>query len=291
MYFLTGMEKKYLLNSLLPKIREVGVTPELRGWNWHQSPLKPYYDVKLPMYTVCNKYCPTSRDVFMRHVENKKGEDTYNLLLGLAIHETIGTAFLKAKNLNFHASFDEFYRDKKWSIYDSIVECARKAWDFVLINANSRYLNVASEQPYMSKEDIVATAIPFLTEHRISGRLLGLSGILNMDCYDYMRNIIFDVKVMEKDKQDYRFRLYPTGYALVMESVYDIPVDIGCTVYLDFKENKMFLERDIFHIDDNLRSWWIEERDKKAEIVAEEKDPGFPKECYPLCIYRNLCGD
>ncbi len=53
MYFLSDIEQKQLLYNLLPTAREVGVSKELRGWNWHQPPLKPYFDNILPMYQIC----------------------------------------------------------------------------------------------------------------------------------------------------------------------------------------------------------------------------------------------
>ena len=53
----------------------------------------------------------------------------------------------------------------------------------------------------------------------------------------------------------------------------------------------MIMEKDLFHINDDLRSWWIEERDNKAEIVYEEKDPGIPSSCPDDCIYRSVCGE
>jgi len=72
MYFLSDIEQKQLLYQLLPTARDVGVSKELRGWNWHQPPLKPYFDdVKLPMYQISSKYCPTSRDIYLRNIEKK----------------------------------------------------------------------------------------------------------------------------------------------------------------------------------------------------------------------------
>ncbi|MBC7121098.1 MAG: CRISPR-associated protein Cas4 [Candidatus Methanosuratus sp.] len=51
--------------------------------------------------------------------------------------------------------------------------------------------------PSPPPRDVMATSVPFLVEHKVSGELLGLSGILSPDCYDYLRKIVFDVKVME----------------------------------------------------------------------------------------------
>ncbi|MEM4983934.1 MAG: CRISPR-associated protein Cas4, partial [Candidatus Hadarchaeales archaeon] len=64
MFFLSAQEHKFLLNRVLPLAREVGVTPELRGWNWWREPLKPYYPERISMFSVCGKFCPTGRDVY-----------------------------------------------------------------------------------------------------------------------------------------------------------------------------------------------------------------------------------
>src|SRR4030067_2991818 len=72
-YYLNDIEHKQLLKKLRPLSRGVGVTEELRGWSWDNSPLKTNQEVKLPMYSICSKYCPTSRDAYLRHVLKKKG--------------------------------------------------------------------------------------------------------------------------------------------------------------------------------------------------------------------------
>jgi len=47
-YYLNEVELKYLTLNLRSASRLNPVPEELRGWNWHLPPLKPY-DVKLPM--------------------------------------------------------------------------------------------------------------------------------------------------------------------------------------------------------------------------------------------------
>ena len=85
-------------------------------------------------------------------------------------------------------------------------------------------------------------------------------------------------------------RLSTTGYALVYESLYEIPVNIGCTVYLSFLKDHPtpHIEREFYLIDDELRQWFIEERDNKMEIVYYGKDPGKGK-CSKNCIYYSFC--
>jgi len=277
-YFLNDVEHKYIVMNLRPKIRANPVPEELRGWNWHSPPLKPYYDVKLPMYLVCSSYCKTARDVYLTMVEGKKGEEDFNISLGKAVHEAIAGAIREAKKLNFDAEPPEQENET--------IQCAvNLVWDYTISACKSSFLKAKAEQPYASEEDVIATSIPFLVEHRMDGTLLGCSGIIAVDCYDYLRNIVFDVKLSSSKNM----RLYTTGYALVIESLYEIPVDIGCTVSVSFKKDRLALSKDIYYIDANLRNWWIEERDKKAEIVYNQVDPGKPDECNPKCMFRSIC--
>lgn len=293
MFFFSEIDHKKLINNILPKAREVGVSEEFRGWNWYKEPLKPYYDdLRIPMYSVCSRYCPTRRDVFLDLVRKVKGKTNPKIILGAAVHETVRTtlnAFMDGRPLSFEEWYEGVLKTKGVRDRDiTAKECSRIAWRFTQTLCESRFAEGISKQPYASRKDVMATALPFLVEHRISGELLGLSGLLSIDCYDYLRKVVFDLKVSEETKDWYR--IYPTGYALVLESIYEIPVDVGCTVYVSFRDDKLVVNRDIFFINDDLRGWWLEERDKKLEMVAEKKDPGFPNECSEGCMYREECG-
>ena len=113
-YFLSDVEHKYLLHQLLPSAREVGVNKELRGLSWFQPPLKPYYDnVKLPMYTVTSKYCPTGRDVYLRNVEKIYPKPTANVALGKMFHGVVSdclASFLQQR----HTTFEEWWKKIRW---------------------------------------------------------------------------------------------------------------------------------------------------------------------------------
>jgi hypothetical protein len=63
-YYLNEVELKYLTLNLRPASRLNPVPEELRGWNWHLPPLKPYYDVKLPMYATLAEYSHNSHPEF-----------------------------------------------------------------------------------------------------------------------------------------------------------------------------------------------------------------------------------
>ena len=264
--------------NLRPKIRANPVPDELRGWNWHSPPLKPYYDVKLPMYLICSTYCKTARDVYLSMVEKVKGKENFSIILGKIVHETVANAIREAKKLNFDAKLNVQENE-------TIQRAANLVWDYTISACKSAFLKARAEQPYASEEDVIATSMPFLVEHRMDGSLLGCSGIVAVDCYDYLRNIVFDVKLTSSNNM----RLYTTGYALIIESLYEIPVDIGCTISISFRGDRMIISKDVYYIDATLRSCWIDERDKKAEIVYNQIDPGKPAECNPKCMFRSIC--
>jgi len=123
--------------------------------------------------------------------------------------------------------------------------------------------------------------MPFLVEHRLDGSLLGCSGIIAVDCYDYLRNIVFELKVGEG-------KIAHNRLCTSDGDIYEIPVDIGCVITLSFGE-KLSITKDLHYIDANLRSRWIEERDRKAEMVFKEIDPGKAEDCSKFCFFRSRC--
>lgn len=282
-----------MLHQLLPTAREVGVSNELRGWSWYQPPLKPYYsDVYLPMYAVCSRYCPTGRDVYLRNVEKIYPKLGLKVALGKMIHGVVSDclqAFLQKKPVDFESWWLKIRWDEISEKPENVKEPSRRVWEFVSKLCEARLAEVSSRQPYASEHDVISSALPFLVEHKISGELLGLSGVLSVDCYDYLRAIMFDLKVAREREEWYR--LSPVGYAMVFESVHEVPVDICCVVYVSIENAHVRITKDLFFASDELRQWWVEERDKKLEIVAEERDPGKParSQCRESCMFFDVC--
>lgn len=293
MYFLSDIEHKYLLHQLLPTAREVGVSKELRGWRWFEPPLRPYYEnVSLPMYAVSSKYCPTGRDVYLRNVEKVQPKPGVKVALGKMFHGVVSDCLQTSIRLQ-PLDFEVWWQKVRWEEIpdkpENLKEPSKRVWEYVSKLCEAKIAEVSSRQPYASRYDVVASALPFLVEHKISGELLGLSGILSVDCYDYLRAIMFDLKVAEEREEWHR--LSPVGYAMVFESVHEVPVDICCVTYLFIKNNRVSVQKDLFFASDELRQWWIEERDRKLEIVAEGRDPGKParSQCDESCMFFHAC--
>lgn len=301
MYFLNEDERKKLLKGFLPKSREQAVAEELRGWNWHQPPLEPVYEVSLPLYQVAGKYCSSGRDVYLNRVEKRKSEANDAMQLGSLFHEFIVYILVRTKKLiyqyelNTELVFQElkkvlseflerkaFFQEKIPGVKDKI----EQLYNYEYYRITSRIQEILSRQPYIGEDSLVAQVVPLVLEQKLDGSLLGLSSNLSSDAFVFSEPMIVDLKFGAP--QNFH-RLTTTGYALVMESIYEYPVNIGCIVYGQFKNGRLYIQKDFHIINDELRQWFIEERDEKMRIVYDEIDPGIADNCYETCPFYTFC--
>lgn len=303
MYFLNGEEKKLLIRNFLPKGRESYIDEELRGWNWNSPPLSPIYEIKLPVYEIANGYCTTARDVYLRKVERIKSKANIDMIMGKVFHETLVKFIIKAKKLIYTYGIEEIDKvnhNLREPDYSSIVELKflneqqvqevkskiQIIWDYEYNQITSRIQEVLSRQPYINEDSLVSLAIPIIVEHKLDGSFLGLSKYLSTDAYSISSPMILDLKFGRK--QNFH-KLCTTAYALVMESIFEFPVDVGCIVYANFKDNRLLIEKDFHIIDDELREWFIEQRDERMRMVFEGIDPGVSDDCYTNCPFYDNC--
>jgi len=244
------------------------------------------------MYAVASKFCPTDRDVYLRYVLKEKGMPTLKIALGKMVHGAVSDCLLSYLS-GRETEFDEWWSTIRWDEIPAnpevVREPTRAVWDHVSRALRARHGELAASQPYASPRDIIASTAPYLVEHKISGELLGLSGLLSLDCYDYLWCIMFDLKVQSEPKDWHR--LAPVGYALVFESVHEVPIDVCGIVYVNWRDGKLTVKKDLFLAGDELRNWWIQERDRKLEIVANGRDPGKPpkSESDVHCMFYEAC--
>ncbi|MEW5817889.1 MAG: type I-A CRISPR-associated protein Cas4/Csa1 [Spirochaetota bacterium] len=302
MYFLSDDERKKLLKGLLPKSREIGVAEELRGWNWHQPPLEPIYDVRLPLYQVAGKYCQSGRDVFLHRVEKKKARPNQAMQLGSLFHELTVSILVRTKKLIYQygpteaekilselSQIREEYHIRAKALKDNspeVLAYTDQLYNYVYYHISSRLQDILSRQPYIGEDSLAAQVVPFVLEQRLDGTFLGLSPNLSADAFVYSEPMLLDLKF--GSPQNFH-RLATTGYALVMEAVYEYPINIGCIVYCESKNNRIHIHKDFHIISDELRQWFIEERDEKMRMVYDEIDPGISNNCTETCPYYAHC--
>lgn len=301
MYFLTDDERKKLLRSYLPKSREQGVAEELRGWNWHQPPLEPIYDICLPIYQVAGKYCSSGRDLYLDRVEHKKSIPNTAMKKGSLFHELVVKMLVTTKKLIYlhNINAEVIMKELELILPDFLgrtEEIALQAFDIQeQVKQIFRYLHsliasrlqeILTRQPYIGEDSLAAQVVPYVLEQKLDGTFLGLSPNLSADAFVFSEPMIMDLKFGSRETFH---RLATTGYALAMEAIFEYPINVGCIVYGEFKNNRLNIHKDFHIINDELRQWFIEERDEKMRMVYDEVDPGKSDNCYTTCPYYSHC--
>lgn len=105
----------------------------------------------------------------------------------------------------------------------------------------ARIQDALIKQPYIAEDSLAAQAIP-VVEQKLDGTFFGLSQNLSADAFIYAEPMVLDMKFGEPKKFH---RLSATGYALVMESIHEFPINLGCIVYSDFKGDRLVIKKDI----------------------------------------------
>jgi len=295
MYFLSEEERRLVLRRLLPQSRQTPAAEELRGWNWHQPPLAPIYDVPLGIFEIAGQYCARGRDVYLRRVQGVQVPPNLAMVEGSVLHEVVTGIILAAKRVIYRDGADclpaleslpppEPLGDDRLSA--ALREKIAVLWQFERHRLLARVQEVLGQQPHAGPDSLVALALPMTVEQKLNGAFLGLSAHLSVDACAVAEPMIMDLKFGRPERFH---RLATTGYALVMESLYEYPVSLGCIVYARFQEGRLVIERDFHIVDDELRQWFIEARDERGRLIEEEIDPGLPGECYTGCPYQAVC--
>lgn len=305
MYFLSSDERQLLVKSLLPNARQQIVAEELRGWSWNLPPMEPPYSLKMAVYEVANKYCETSRDVWWRKVQNVRVPPNQLMIEGNLLHAVVVKAISRTKKLIWSLGleragevitalrdFDQVWFEREVAKFptarhiDDLIAKAKMIWEYEAAIIEARLRESMSRQPYAAEDSIVAAALPVTLELRIDGSLLGLSKHLSTDAYQSAEPLILELKFGEK--KDFH-KLQVTGYALVAESLYEYPLNIGCLVYPRFGGDRLSVEKEFFLIDEELRQRFLEQRDDRMRMVFEKIDPGMMTECPRHCPYFDRC--
>lgn len=302
MYFLDETEKRYVLRKLLPEAREQPVHPDLRGWNWSQPPLAPIYDVRLGLWEVAGQYCTSRRDVYLRRVEGITVRPNLAMIEGATLHKALAELIISAKRIMYihgrhcrpalEAMADPpttWTSEYDWlepAAIQALAEKVRTVWRFEHRQIMARLDGILARQPHLGPDALVALTLPITVEQRLDGRFLGLSSHLSADAFNFTEPMMVDLKFGPPQEFD---RLTTAGYAMVMESLSECPINVGCVVHVQFRDGELRFERDFHLLSDELRQWFIEARDELARLVDEEIDPGLADPCYETCPYWDVC--
>lgn len=262
------------------------VDEELRGWNWDKLPLKPRAYFELGVSEIASQYCETRRDVWLRRVMGVKPEPSDLMVKGRYVHEAITRAIREVARLA-HQNLNP------WDIY----EVAKNKWKEINVNG-SRELQQLVEKVYkytlvsligeMAYEDIVhgsRTPLIAVSELRVDGSNLGLSSSLSVDVVTE-GGVIVDFKYGAP--RDFH-KLSVTGYALALESEYEVPRDYGLIVYVYAQNGGLKIGVKPVYVNSHLRKWFIAERDSIIDMLIERKEPPRDSNCNSTCPYYRVC--
>jgi CRISPR-associated protein Csa1 len=283
MYMPTAEERKRLLRGTIPRARKLGVDDTLRGWSWSAPPLLSPYEVPLGLSEVAGAYCASGRNVYARRVLREEPEPNEKMVLGSALHGTLRDWTIHAKTqLYTHGAEDpeEAIRQIRSFPQPDLPE-ARALVAYEADALEFRLREALGQFPRIGTDALVARVLPVTLGQMLDGSFLGLSKHLSTDLLNLGEPCVLDV-IFDDRKRDFH-PLTLAGYALVLEAVYEFPVDVGVTVYVRFRDNRLHIEREFTVIGDELRMEFIEVRDEKQRMVADELDPGPCEGCEAWC--------
>jgi len=143
-YFLNEEEKRYIFRGLLSRARADPVDVSWRGWNWDKPPLEPPYDgIRVAVYEIVVRECPTRRDVYPRHVEKIRGIPNKRMIRGALLHEVIEKIMITAKVLLFSG---------ECHIGSELFEKLGEKKNTVIATLSDKYQKLASSAGYSEKE-------------------------------------------------------------------------------------------------------------------------------------------
>ncbi|MBP1356974.1 MAG: type I-A CRISPR-associated protein Cas4/Csa1 [Sulfolobus sp.] len=278
------------------------ISEELRGWRWSEPPVLPPSNTSLGVSDITGGLCPNGRMVYLRYVKKVKEPFSPELARGSLIHEVYAGSIETIKKIIYEEGkidgnklrslasdfFSEFFKEleKKYSKVPDYAEVAKTVWDYSVNIYASEVEKARARSPFLSKDSLVSLVVPFYVEYPIDGSLVGLSQNLRADALIPQIPIIAEMKT-RKLKEVYDLAL--AGYALAYESVYYTPVDFGLLCNVVVKGGSVLVKCDFKKISDRLRQEFLEERDRRLEIIEKGVDPGLPKQCEPDCPFLNYC--
>lgn len=250
---------------------------------WSAPPLLSPYEVPLGLAETANAYCPTARDVYARRVLGASPEPNGKMILGKDLHDTLGAWIVHAKkSLYTHGAND----------LEAAIESIRtfpepdlpEQKTLVLYEADAvefRLREAVSQFPRIRTDALVAHVLPVTLGQMLDGAFLGLSRRLSTDLLNLGEPCILNIIFGDEKRPFHALTL--AGYALVLEAVHEFPVDVGVTVYVDFDGGRPRIERDFTVLGDEVRMEFIEVRDEKQRMVADQSDPGPCEGCEAWC--------
>lgn len=271
---ISWLTRRYLRR--LHEIREADPVPgDLRGWSWDKPPMKPRAYLGLGVSEIAYASQCGYRELWLRRRKGVRVEQNEGMRRGYVVHEVFHRASMDLRGV---------MRDCiQWSDLRRLLD-----------RAPIRLKDLTSERWAIdlyrklllvwAGESIAAEMInggpglgwlPWLTEYRVDGSLLGLSKHLRVDAVGEM-GLLVEVKY-GKAMRWHKVAL--AGYALAVESYMEVPVDYGILVHVNgVNEGKIAVLVEPVYISPSLRRTFIDARDEAIDVLLSPVEPQ-PTQC------------
>lgn len=294
------------LSREIRRLPRAEVSDELRGWAQGEGAVATDQSKLLGVADITSGFCPTGRDVYLRYVERVRGGDNPILQRGRLIHEVFERAVEVVKGIIYSAGprisgeeLEDTMRGelpglteelvRKYSLVreDHVRWLTKRLWGEASRTYAAALDTVKARSRYLRLDSIVAATVPVMAEFPIDGSLIGLSRALRVDAL-LPPSIIVEIKTRAWRRE---FDLSVAGYAMAMEANYEIPVDHGVLmmVHADPERGEVLVRPKVVVVGEDLRADFIDERDRRREIIEYGTDPGIARECPPECPFRQYC--
>jgi len=283
--------------DVIKKIRKIHwirykdpVPEELRGWSHHTPPVRPRAFLGLGVSEITNRYCETRRDVYLRRILRIKNfEKTPPLATGSSVHKIFSEASREVRKILLSKDpLREIEKTLEKAEYISKNICGEDLKRYCVKLYKTLILSWGSEivrERSLYGGDTI-TSLPWISELRIDGSLIGLSDRLMIDAIINLSTVVEIKTGVERDFH----KTSLAGYALAIESNIEIPIDYGILIYVNgFPNNDPEIKFDVIYISPDLRKEFIDARDEVIDMILGGKDPGFSKECPDYCPFKTFC--
>jgi len=260
------------------------IDESLRGWNWDRPPVKPRAYLGLSVSEVAT-YCPTRRDVWLRRVAKVSPEGNEMLKLGSTLHDILHLTIEYVRKYVINEV-------SPWLAYSDVVEAVMKSvnipeslneWAANLVKYVT--LQLLAEASWSAVGNGINPWLPWISEVKVDGSLLGLSKNLRIDALTG-GNVVIDFK-LAKPCENHRVAI--AAYATALEANLEIPVDYGVVIYINGvgKVPKVYVES--IYVSSDLRKEFLDARDEVIDLILTEREPPKASSCSTACPFKNSC--
>ena len=301
-----------------------------RGYNPERTYLTPQFANKLvkgdisglSVSDIVDKYCPARRDLYYRKGINKKyrrrAGNTWGQTAGRFSQSYLASLFFehsKKRNSRNYAviakkinKFSIRFREKNKKELQKLNKLASKEYEnpdrlLQILKTNGRmeigvklvHTILYPNGSYMDSNDLSLEFEGKQVKFYPNPIEIGISKPSTPDFIIEKFKVVGDIKTGVFFNE--RYPLTCAGYALAYENWKKKDINWGMIYFLPtripiaYAKVITYAQIYIFPIDDDLRAWFLNERDRAYEIVSKNNPPDFPgdKESCKNCKYNRVC--